>query len=248
MALTLNASPTSFLSLHTLFASSTFRFCSPISPFCPLYARPHLFCATSFALPHLFVSRRVSRATALTITVCSPTLAFSFCAIIHASFLCHTFALFRISDVFVCIIVFTLPVPRCACFRSHVVFNACSTTYVFRFWLSFLKHLSNNPVHDLPICSGELGRQKAQFCCLGCKVARFPVLDKGVMHQKIRALAGVLSCNVLDVGNKCAGNTTNPPCAWPSTSGKGSQYRFGHCSGLCHFSTITCAPMLFSHW
>jgi hypothetical protein len=50
-------------------------------------------------------------------------------------------------------------------------------TLPFRFWLSFLKPLSNNPVHDLPICSGELGRQKARFCCLGCKVARFPVLD-----------------------------------------------------------------------
>ena len=128
-------------------------------------------------------------------------------------------------------------------------------TLPFRFPLSFLKPLSNNPVHDLPICSGELGRQKARFCCLGCKVVRFPVLDKGVMHQKIQALAGVFTCNVLVwlvpslyVGNKCAGNKTKPPCAWPSTSGKGSQYRFGHCSGLCHFSTITCAPMLFSHW
>ena len=133
-------------------------------------------------------------------------------------------------------------------------------TLPFHFPLSFLKPLSNKPVHDLPICSGELGRQKARFCCLGCKVARFPVLNKGVMHQKIQVLAGVFACNVLvwivpstytdkkSAGNKCAGNKANPPCALPSTSGKGSQYRFGHCSGLCHFSTITCAPMLLSHW
>ncbi len=123
-------------------------------------------------------------------------------------------------------------------------------TLPFRFWRSFFKPLSNNPVHDLPICSGELGRQKARFCCLGCKVARFPVVDKGVMHQKIQALAGVFACNVLVwlVSFAHADNKTKPPCAWSSTSGKGSQYRFGHCSGLCHFSTITCAPMLFSHW
>jgi hypothetical protein len=70
-------------------------------------------------------------------------------------------------------------------------------TLQFRFLLSFLKPLSNNPVHDFPICSGELGRQKVRFCCLGCKVARFPVLDKGEMHQKIQALAGVFACNVL---------------------------------------------------
>ncbi len=64
-------------------------------------------------------------------------------------------------------------------------------TLPFHFPLSFLKPLSNKPVHDLPICSGELGRQKARFCCLGCKVARFPVLDKGVMHQKIQVLVPV---------------------------------------------------------
>jgi hypothetical protein len=57
--------------------------------------------------------------------------------------------------------------------------------------------MSIKPVHDLPICSDELGRQKARFCCLGCKVARFPVLDKGVMHQKIQALAGALACIAL---------------------------------------------------
>ena len=70
-------------------------------------------------------------------------------------------------------------------------------TLLFRFRLSFLKPLSNKPVRDFPIFSGEQGRQKARFCCEWCEVVRFPVLDKGVMHQKIQELAGVFCCNVL---------------------------------------------------